>query len=245
MTTWQQTPDGFSRNGYEVIRANPLDWRLTAHGRTVSRHSTASAARFQADRRDIVHDGRLTILKLVGASLVLVVLLAVVSAMRFAPNPALPQAEELIDRLEATYQAIGSGVPIGEAAVGGVQGAIVEVPTTGQSIDVLTGMAGGECYVLMWGASTQKRARVLAPGSLCAPTAEVTSADRNYITRDTPAQSWHFTYVQGVFSWSSLLPASEVQRAWFIPAIVGLTALLMLTMVRVSTVALSGRLRHF
>jgi hypothetical protein len=169
---------------------------------------------------------------------VLAGVLAVVWAIRFVPNEDHPAALEAVAALDARFADWrGGDLSLDEEPTelgDGVVGARL-TRAVGSDRWVLVAPGGSRCYALWWDDAGVRRARTLAVGLPCAPTAEVTS--QRLVDIDQAAQAQMDP--TSPLDWSALIPAPERFRVWFLPAMILGLALGLSVLVRASIVLIT------
>jgi hypothetical protein len=202
---WHETERGFSDRRYEVVLEAPSRWLLTVSGRVHSRHSTASAAKLEAEHLDRRLRRELRLVRLGAGLAVVIALLAVVGWQRVGPSPDRKAAEALVARLDSIYRSI-DGVSIDEFRAPDIRGARVSL-ADGEQLSVLVGRAGEACYVLYWSPTRQRTARVLD------------------VSHGVPCDAgvaiglWNLDWRQAQSEWDPILPSQVEERVWFLPAV--------------------------
>lgn len=228
MLKWHRDGDGYSATRYRVIRAAPRRWLLIEAGRVHSFHGSASGARATAEAREGSRVRNARLARLAIWLVAVVATMVLVPSIRYRANPDRPLAEAVVQPLERARLAIDAGraepadYPVLYA---GITGAAIEL-FDGELVNVLVTEAAGECYGLSWGPQRTPRVRVMVDSIECRPTSSIVAGNEYSFTRQTPGWSRHLPWVEGVFDWEDVLPPREVQRQWFLPAVIGGGALI-------------------
>ncbi len=169
---------------------------------------------------------------------VLAGVLAVVWSVRFVPNEDHPAALEAVAALDARFADWRADeltldeepTELGDGVVGARHARSI-----GSDRWVLVAPGGTRCYALWWDDAGVRRARTLAVGLPCEPTAEVTS--QRLVDIDQAAQAR--LDPTAPFDWSPLIPDAERFRLWFLPAMIVGLALILSVLVRASIVLIT------
>jgi hypothetical protein len=236
MLDWLATETGWHSGRYTIEIARPAGWELRVNGRVHARFGQASAARSAAARieRLRLRRSRLTG-RLVAISL-LAGLIGLVSAARMESNPTRGEAEALAADFEASYAAIQAGAPLA-AVPDTIEAALVEIPY-GAPVIMLAGETGGRCYAMYWNDGRGPIARWLVAGLECTPTAAMATSAHNVYHAQTPAVSGHLPMSTQAFDFDDILPPTQRQRPWTLPALFVLGGALLFTAVDASKVLL-------
>lgn len=178
-------------------------------------------------------------LRLNGMVLAVVVALLVASwLVRETANADLPAARALTTDLETLYRAQRAGdLVIGRQTgevTAGVEGLSVE--TDAGPRWVLTGRAGGDCYVLWWDADGLRRVGTLPSDRVCTASSRAISSHPNAYDRMGPAVPEDVP----VAAWASVLPEPVVLRTWYLPSLILLGFVGLSALVRITIALLTG-----
>jgi hypothetical protein len=169
---------------------------------------------------------------------VLAGVLAAVWSVRFIPNEDQPAALEAVAALDARFADWRAGeltldeepTELGDGVIGARLTRAV-----GSDRWVLVAPGGTRCYALWWDDAGVRRARTLAVGLPCVPTADVTS--QRVVDIDQAAQARMDPTAP--FDWSALIPDAERFRIWFLPAMIVGIALVVSVLVRASIILIT------
>jgi hypothetical protein len=187
------------------------------------------AARRRERNRSLVRDGIVVLLVLVG--------LGVTWSVREVPNEDLPPALELTRRFDEVFRAVRAGDVVLETVrpvAPGIEGGLFERSTRGDRW-VLTGEAGGECYVLWWDEAGVQRVRVLSAALPCEPSTDAMSARPGTFDRTGRAVEESETA-----AWGDVLPQPTILRIWFLPVLIVGGGLGLAALVRMTIAVLTG-----
>lgn len=197
-----------------------------------ARQEAIRAARLRARKRSLIRDTILVVLVAVG--------LGVAWGFRLQDNPDRPLADDLSERMDATYRSVRSGaLSVSDApseVAPGIEGFHFVQGNLGDRW-VLTGSAGGDCYAMWWDDAGLRRVRTVPSTMDCTPSREMTSSRPGAYERVSKAAPES----EPTAAWGPVLPDARILRVWFLPSLiigggVGLAAL-----VRISIALLTGR----
>jgi hypothetical protein len=187
------------------------------------------AAQRRARDRSLLRDG-----------IVLLVVIAAVASMwplRLVENEDYPAGQALVERFDALFVQIRSGLELGSTpteVAPGIQGALVEVAN--ETRWVLTGAAGRDCYALWWDQEGVRRGRTLPTTMPCEPSSSVTSPRPQHFERIGRA----VRETDGPYDWAPVLPDPVRYRFWFLPAVILGGGLGLAAVVRITIALLTG-----